>query len=1008
MALVLTDRVEQTTTTTGTGAVTLSGSIRQRQTFADALSMGDEVIYVIEHANGVDWEIGRGAYDATNNTLSRDTVRQSTNADALIALSGGTHRVYTTADAKLITDLPNEAVAAHEAKPDPHPQYLLESDNLASVASAATSFNNIKQQATELSAGVLEIATTLEAQTGTDDTRALTSAKLQQVTATETRNGVVEKATSAEVTAGTADKYPDAALIKAAYEPRRQDNLTATTDPTVTDDSSAGYEALSRWINTSTGEFWLCLDASTGAANWQQATLTLDELGTLAVGDNAGDVPYSNATSGLTATDTQAAIDEVEGRVDTAESNIGTNTTAINNRVIRVGSVAELEALSLPAGYSVYLTEEGRAGDGVIKTGTPPADPQKGVNIVIANGNYWMRRYDGVSKSGGLLGNWFGAKGDDSTDNQPAISAAINYANGNNVSLLEGVYLFKSTLDITVDNYSISGVRGERGPSGTDYSKTIIKFRPTNVDEFLVDKFDATAPFSGNIGPFLHSDLAFDFGDHNGLKFGDESIDPVVTDGATQKYVYRVFFESCQLLSTIYNRAYDAAGRYVFKNRVALWMTKAFESGMTDCTILGGETQVRTWGCDRPVFNKVRARSSVIPFHFNVSGTFGVSHVLNDVQIENGWMFGGIVSSGVTFSGTNVTMEQQVAGYNDLTADYGITANMTKGNHTLTFSTDMTDILHPNLSVINVIDGSKSLHLFVTAVSGTSVTVDSTATVIPFSATGMTVERLHGYGAMHGGRRDFQIANVRAAASPKSPAFIYRMDRGSMTVTAAMNSEAEDLNIENHSIVVGNRVADAGFGNGLLSMVGCSSNVIPDTSHPYVFVDNYDNHGDLLKLRSQRYGGGKTSDNALCVNKKWVLSPKNSFFLSGGNVNNAIANVKPFTDSELSEWPWLIDTPTNGDFGLIDQTLPSETAQQVKISIRVASVAASETVTVFASGSGVTSILSVPATSTMKTYEKTISVPANWSGSSSGFIITAPSEFYLSGIVVELVSETLV
>lgn len=44
---------------------------------------------------------------------------------------------------------------------------------------------------------------------------------------------------------------------------------------------------------------------------------------------SAAEVPYSNATSGLTATDTQAAIDEVEGRLDTAESNISANTAAI-------------------------------------------------------------------------------------------------------------------------------------------------------------------------------------------------------------------------------------------------------------------------------------------------------------------------------------------------------------------------------------------------------------------------------------------------------------------------------------------------------------------------------------------------------------------------------------------------------------------------------------------------------------------------------------------------------
>lgn len=65
----------------------------------------------------------------------------------------------------------------------------------------------------------------------------------------------------------------------------RKNNLTATTDPTVNDDTSAGYEPLSRWLNTATGEGFLCIDASSGAANWQQGTLTTDELGSAALAD---------------------------------------------------------------------------------------------------------------------------------------------------------------------------------------------------------------------------------------------------------------------------------------------------------------------------------------------------------------------------------------------------------------------------------------------------------------------------------------------------------------------------------------------------------------------------------------------------------------------------------------------------------------------------------------------------------------------------------------------------
>lgn len=58
-------------------------------------------------------------------------------------------------------------------------------------------------QATQTVKGVAELATTAEAQAGTDDTRIITPKKLQDVTATETRKGVIELATSAEVLTGT-------------------------------------------------------------------------------------------------------------------------------------------------------------------------------------------------------------------------------------------------------------------------------------------------------------------------------------------------------------------------------------------------------------------------------------------------------------------------------------------------------------------------------------------------------------------------------------------------------------------------------------------------------------------------------------------------------------------------------------------------------------------------------------------------------------------------------------
>lgn len=136
------------------------------------------------------------------------------------------------------------------------------------------------------------------------------------LTALDVQSAIDELATGVSAPVQSVDGKTGAVDLSANYEAKRQNNLSATTDPGVTDDSGLGYEPLSRWINTSTGEIWLCVSAAAGAANWQKASLTIDELGSLALANNATDVPYTNTTSGLAATQVQSAIDEVDSKLD--------------------------------------------------------------------------------------------------------------------------------------------------------------------------------------------------------------------------------------------------------------------------------------------------------------------------------------------------------------------------------------------------------------------------------------------------------------------------------------------------------------------------------------------------------------------------------------------------------------------------------------------------------------------------------------------------------------------
>ena len=95
MALVLADRVKETTTTTGTGTVTLLGASTGYQSFA-AVGNANTTYYTIAGQSGSEWEVGIGTYTASGTTLSRDTILASSNGGTAVTLSAGTKDVFVT------------------------------------------------------------------------------------------------------------------------------------------------------------------------------------------------------------------------------------------------------------------------------------------------------------------------------------------------------------------------------------------------------------------------------------------------------------------------------------------------------------------------------------------------------------------------------------------------------------------------------------------------------------------------------------------------------------------------------------------------------------------------------------------------------------------------------------------------------------------------------------------------------------------------------------------------
>jgi hypothetical protein len=96
------DRVQETTTTTGTGTVTLAGAVSGYRTFTSAIVTGDRVNYTI--ALGTEWETGDGVLE-TSSTLTRENVFASSNSNALVSFSAGSKLVWIDIPAQAVADI---------------------------------------------------------------------------------------------------------------------------------------------------------------------------------------------------------------------------------------------------------------------------------------------------------------------------------------------------------------------------------------------------------------------------------------------------------------------------------------------------------------------------------------------------------------------------------------------------------------------------------------------------------------------------------------------------------------------------------------------------------------------------------------------------------------------------------------------------------------------------------------------------------------------------------------
>ena len=112
MALILADRVKDTTTTAGTGTITLSGTAPTGFQNFSVIGDGNTTYYTIAGQGTSEWEVGIGTYTSSGTTLSRTTVLASSNSGSLVVFSAGTKDVFVTYPAERSVNLSSAALTS--------------------------------------------------------------------------------------------------------------------------------------------------------------------------------------------------------------------------------------------------------------------------------------------------------------------------------------------------------------------------------------------------------------------------------------------------------------------------------------------------------------------------------------------------------------------------------------------------------------------------------------------------------------------------------------------------------------------------------------------------------------------------------------------------------------------------------------------------------------------------------------------------------------------------------
>jgi hypothetical protein len=145
MALILADRVKETSTTAGNGVFTLDGAATGFQSFA-IVGNGNTTYYTIAGQTGSEWEVGIGTYSTSGTTLARTTVISNSSATqpSALSFSAGTKDVFVTYPAEFTANAIGGGIGA----------VLLNADTATVNGTISTGQNGLSVGPVTLASGV--------------------------------------------------------------------------------------------------------------------------------------------------------------------------------------------------------------------------------------------------------------------------------------------------------------------------------------------------------------------------------------------------------------------------------------------------------------------------------------------------------------------------------------------------------------------------------------------------------------------------------------------------------------------------------------------------------------------------------------------------------------------------------------------------------------------------------------------------------------------------------------